>query len=209
MVEDIITALSRFKSLFVIARNSIFTYKGKAVDMKQVGRELGVRYVLEGQRPQGRGSGAHHRSADRRGHRRSSLGRPVRPRPRGHLRAAGQVTASVVGAIEPKLERGRDRRAMRKPPESLDAWEAYQRGFGAVNKYVAEGKSDRAELLSPRHRTRSEICPGTTVCGWPCNGRFGTTGSRPFSRCRACREKPTLPCRSTIRTQWRMPYWRI
>ena len=48
MVEDIITALSRFKWLFVIARNSTFTYKGKAVDMKQVGRELGVRYVLEG-----------------------------------------------------------------------------------------------------------------------------------------------------------------
>ena len=48
IVEDIITALSRFKSLFVIARNSSFTYKGKAVDVKQVGRELGVRYVLEG-----------------------------------------------------------------------------------------------------------------------------------------------------------------
>ena len=48
IVEDIITALSRFKSLFVIARNSAFTYKGKAVDIKQVGRELGVRYVLEG-----------------------------------------------------------------------------------------------------------------------------------------------------------------
>ena len=48
MVEDIITALSRFKALFVIARNSSFTYKGRAVDVKQVGRELGVRYVLEG-----------------------------------------------------------------------------------------------------------------------------------------------------------------
>ena len=48
MVEDITTALSRFKSIFVIARNSSFTYKGKAVDVKQVGRELGVRYVLEG-----------------------------------------------------------------------------------------------------------------------------------------------------------------
>ena len=48
MVEDIITALSRFKSLFVIARNSSFTYKGKAADIRQVGRELGVRYVLEG-----------------------------------------------------------------------------------------------------------------------------------------------------------------
>jgi hypothetical protein len=48
MVDDIITALSRFKALFVIARNSSFTYKGRAVDVKQIGRELGVRYVLEG-----------------------------------------------------------------------------------------------------------------------------------------------------------------
>ena len=48
MVEDITTALSQFKSLFVIARNSSFTYKGRAVDMKQIGRELGVRYLLEG-----------------------------------------------------------------------------------------------------------------------------------------------------------------
>jgi adenylate cyclase len=64
MVEDIITALSRFNSLFVIARNSSFTYKGKAVDIKRVGRELGVRYVLEGKRPEGRRPGAHHRSAN-------------------------------------------------------------------------------------------------------------------------------------------------
>src|SRR5882762_10892265 len=55
MAEDIITALSRFKSLFVIARNSRFTYKGKAVDIKQVGRELGVRYVLEGSVPKAAG----------------------------------------------------------------------------------------------------------------------------------------------------------
>ena len=80
MVEDIITALSRFKSLFVIARNSSFTYKGKAVDIKQVGRELGVRYVLEGSvRKAGnrvRITGQLIDSEDRR----PSLGRPVRRR---------------------------------------------------------------------------------------------------------------------------------
>ena len=62
MVEDIITALSRFNALFVIARNSSFTYKGRAVDIKQVGRELGVRYRAGGQRPQGRESCPHHRA---------------------------------------------------------------------------------------------------------------------------------------------------
>ena len=64
MVEDIITALSRFKSLFVIARNSSFTYKGKSVDIKQVGRELGVRYVLEGSVRKA-ANGAYHRPAHR------------------------------------------------------------------------------------------------------------------------------------------------
>jgi adenylate cyclase len=66
MVEEIITALSRIRWLFVIARNSSFTYKGKAVDVKQVARELGVRYVLEGLGPQGWKPGAHHRAASRR-----------------------------------------------------------------------------------------------------------------------------------------------
>ena len=65
MVEEIITALSRIRWLFVIARNSTFTYKGQAVDVKRVGRELGVRYVLEGSVRKGGNAGAHHRAADR------------------------------------------------------------------------------------------------------------------------------------------------
>ena len=77
MVEEIITSLSRIRWLFVIARNSSFTYKGQAVDVKQVGRELGVRYVLEGS-VRTAATGAHHRPTDRRVHRRASLGRPLR-----------------------------------------------------------------------------------------------------------------------------------
>ena len=77
MVEDIITALSRFKALFVIARNSSFTYKGRAVDVKQVGRELGVRYVLGRERSQSGQPGAHHRTARRYRHWGPSLGGPV------------------------------------------------------------------------------------------------------------------------------------
>jgi hypothetical protein len=73
IVEDIITALSHFKALFVIARNSSFTYKGRAIDVKQIGRELGVRYVR--QRSQSGQPGAHHGTARR--HWGTSLGRPV------------------------------------------------------------------------------------------------------------------------------------
>ena len=64
MVEEITTALSRFKWLFVIARNSSFTFKNKAVDIKEAGRKLGVRYVLEGVRAQGVGEGPHHGTVD-------------------------------------------------------------------------------------------------------------------------------------------------
>jgi hypothetical protein len=85
IVEEIITALSRIRWLFVIARNSSFTFTGQVVDVKQVGRELGVRYVLERsvRRP-------HHCAADRRSKRCASLGRPLRRFARGCLRPTGQ-----------------------------------------------------------------------------------------------------------------------
>ena len=89
VTEDIITELSRFHSLFVIARNSSFTYKGKATDVRTVARELGVRYVLAGSI---RRSGNQIRvtaQADRRADRQSHLGRALRPRARRHLRGAG------------------------------------------------------------------------------------------------------------------------
>jgi adenylate cyclase len=90
MVEDIITGLSRIKWLFVIARNSSFVYKGKAVDVKQVGRELGVRYVLEGSLRKAGNRVPHHRAAHRGHRRRASLGRALRPAARRHLRRAGR-----------------------------------------------------------------------------------------------------------------------
>ena len=78
MVEDIITGLSRFKSLFVIARNSSFTYKGKSPDIRQVGRDLGVRYVLEGSVRKAAQPPAHHRPAHRCARRHPSVGGPLR-----------------------------------------------------------------------------------------------------------------------------------
>ena len=134
MVEDIITALSRFKSLFVIARNSSFTYKGKAVDIKQVGRELGVRYVLEG-------------SVRKSGNRVRITAQLIEAATDRHLWAdkfdgaledvfdlQDQVTASVVGLIAPKLEQAEIERARQKPTDSLDSYDFFLRGMALVNK---------------------------------------------------------------------------
>jgi adenylate cyclase len=138
MVEEIIAALSRIRWLFVIARNSSFTYKGQAVDVKQVGRELGVRYVLEGSVRKGSNrvritaqlidaiSGTHV-WADRYDRDLSDI-----------FAVQDEITASVAGVIEPALAEAEQQRVLRKPPESLDAWEAYQRGLWHFNKYAPE-----------------------------------------------------------------------
>ena len=123
MVEDIITALSRFKELFVIARNSSFVYKGKVVDMQQVARELGVRYVLEG-------------SVRKAGNRVRITGQLIDAATRAHVWAdkfdgsledvfelQDRVTESVVGALAPSLHKAELERARRKPPDNLDAYD--------------------------------------------------------------------------------------
>jgi adenylate cyclase len=129
IAEDIITLLSRSQSLFVIARNSSFTYKGRSVDVKQIARELGVRYVLEG--------------SVRRGSTRVRITAQLVDAVTGnHLWAErydrdpadifavqDEITEAVAIAIEPAVAGMERRRAVRKPPESLDAWEAYQRGL--------------------------------------------------------------------------------
>src|SRR5262249_47176787 len=120
MVEDIITALSRFRELFVIARNSTFTYKGKAVDIRQVGRELGVRYVLEG-------------SVRKVGNRVRITGQLIDASSGAHVWAdrfdgdlqdifnlQDQITARVANAIAPKIEEIETNRAAQKPTENLD-----------------------------------------------------------------------------------------
>jgi adenylate cyclase len=133
MVEDIIGGLSRIGWLFVIARNSSFTYKGKTVDVKQVGRELGIRYVLEG-------------SVRKAGSRVRITGQLVDATTGGHIwtdRFDGaledvfdlqdRVTASVVGAIEPRLQQAEIERAGRKPTESLDAYDYFLRGMASLH----------------------------------------------------------------------------
>ena len=132
IVEDITMALCHFRWLFVIARNSSFTYKGRVVDLKQVGRELGVRYVLEG-------------SVRKAGNRMRIAGQLIDAETGAHLWAdrfegpiedmfnlQDSLTSSVVGAIAPKLEREEIKRARRKPTESLDAYGYYLRGLAKI-----------------------------------------------------------------------------
>jgi TolB-like protein/class 3 adenylate cyclase len=142
MVEDIITALSRFKSLFVIARNSSFTYKGKAVEIKQVGRELGVRYVLEG-------------SLRKAGGNVRITGQLIEAATGAHLWAdrfdgplddifelQDKVTSNVVGAIAPQLERAEIDRSLRKRTESLAAIDLHYRAIGALQSRTRQGTED-------------------------------------------------------------------
>jgi adenylate cyclase len=147
MVEEIITALSHFRQLFVIARNSSFTYKGRAVDVKQVGRELGVRYVLEG-------------SVRKAANRVRITGQLVDTTTGAHLWAdrfdgglgdifdlQDQVTESVVGAIAPVLEKAEIERARRKPTESLDAYALYLRGLASYYQFGNRQANDEALRL--------------------------------------------------------------
>lgn len=138
VVEDIITALSRIRWLFVIARNSSFTYKGRAVDVKDVGQELGVRYVLEG-------------SLRKAGNKVRITGQLIDATTGAHLWAErfegtlddifelqDQIAQSVVGAISPQLERAEIERAKRKPTENLDAYDYYLRGMARLHSGTHE-----------------------------------------------------------------------
>ena len=129
MTEDIITGLSKFGYLFVIARNSTFTYKGQAIDIRTVAGDLGVRYVLEG-------------SIRRDGARVRVTSQLIDADTGNHLWAErydralvdifdvqDEVTAAIVGAIAPEIDQAEFDRAKRKPPESLDAWGLIQKGL--------------------------------------------------------------------------------
>ena len=138
IADEIIAEVSRSRSLFVIARNSSFTYKGRAVDIKRVARELGVRYVLEG-------------SVRRSGGRVRVITQLVEAETGNHIWAGrydrevneifavqDEITEAVTIAIVPSIAENERQRAMRKPPQSLDAWAAYQRGLWHLSKFSTE-----------------------------------------------------------------------
>lgn len=155
VADDIITELSRSRFLFVIARNSSFTYKGRAVDVKQVARELGVRYVLEGSVRRGGGrlrisaqlidaEAGHHLWAERYDRDDAEL-----------FSVQDEITTAVTTAIHPAVADAELRRVLRKPPESLGAWDAYQRGLWLMDKYNAADTERAIDCFTVRsHRTR-------------------------------------------------------
>jgi len=155
MVEEITTALSKVRWFLVIARNSTFAYKGRAVDVRQVARELGVRYVLEG-------------SVRKAGNRVRISGQLIDAATGNHVWAErydrelanifavhDEITERVVAAIEPQLYAAEHFRSQRKPPESLDAWECVIRALSSVGQGTrvgdmeAEGLCRRAIAIAP------------------------------------------------------------
>ena len=180
IAEDVITALSRYPSLFVIARNSCLTYKGRAIDVKQVGRELGVRYVLEG-------------SLRKSGNRIRVTAQLVEAETGNHVwaerydrdladifRLQDEITEAVATAVAPAIADAERQLAMRKPPGNLDAWSAYQRGLWHFSKgtpddnALAEGffqqaidldrASPAATRASPTLKPEPPACMGGEGC---------------------------------------------
>jgi TolB-like protein/class 3 adenylate cyclase len=147
MVEEIITALSRFHWLFVIARTSTFAYKSRTVDVRQVSRELGVRYVLEG-------------SVRKAGNRVRITGQLIDATTGAHLWAdrfegslenvfelQDQVASGVVGAIDPKLRESELARSKRKPPANLDAYDCFLRAYALLDQLTNESSEEALRLL--------------------------------------------------------------
>ncbi len=187
MVEDIITGLARIKWLFVIARNSSFVYKGKVVDMKQVGRELGVRYVLEG-------------SVRKAGNRVRITGQLIEAATGRHLWAErydrplddifalqDEITLSVVGAIEPSLRHAEIERVTRKRTENLDAYDLKMRALALLSTITHEdatqaiGFLERALALDPH-------CAGAhALMALGYRTRYGTPGGTDEDRDAAIR----------------------
>ncbi len=166
MVEDITTALSKLRWFFVIARNSSFAYKGRAVDVKQIGRELGVRYVLEG-------------SVRKGGNRLRTTAQLVEAETGNHVWAErydrdlgdifavqDEITERVVAAIEPELYAAENIRSQRKPPESLDAWECVIRALACIGQGTREANSDAAALCQRAIEIAPKYGQPHSLLGW-------------------------------------------
>lgn len=158
ITEDIITALSQIRQFFVIARNTTFTYKGRAVDVQAVAKELGVRYVLEGSIRQagGRirittqlidGETGNHIWAERYDRVLEDI-----------FAVQDEITTTVIGAIQPELSRAEQARARRKSSENLDAWDLYQRGVWHSFRGSRDDLAEAQLLLQRAIELDSEFC---------------------------------------------------
>jgi TolB-like protein/Tfp pilus assembly protein PilF len=172
MVEDIITGLSRIKWLFVIARNSSFTYKGKAVDVRQVGRELGVRYVLEG-------------GVRKAGARLRITAQLLEAETGAHLWAdrydgdiedvfdlQDKITQGIVGTIEPNLRRAEIDRALRKRPDSLDAYDLYLRALPHMTSAMPEDAAIGMGYLEEALKLDPNYAAAHAYMAWALEMRF-------------------------------------
>jgi adenylate cyclase len=166
MVEEIITALTRVRWLFVIARNSSFTYKGRAIDVKQVARELGVRYVLEG-------------SVRKSANKIRVTGQLIDAATGAHLWAdrfdgtlqdifdlQDEVASKVVGALAPKVEEAEIERAKRKPTDNLDAYDYYLRGLPFVTQTTREANSEALQLFRKAIELDRDFAAAQGMAAW-------------------------------------------
>jgi TolB-like protein/class 3 adenylate cyclase len=166
IVEEITTAIARLPWLFVIARNSAFTYKGRPVDVKQVAQELGVRYVLEG-------------SVRKAGNRVRITGQLIDTATGAHIWAdrfdgalddifelQDQVASSVAGAIEPKLRQSEIERASRKPTANLTAYDLYLRALAQSYRYTDESVAEAVVLARQALAIDPSYAPAAALVGW-------------------------------------------
>jgi TolB-like protein/Tfp pilus assembly protein PilF len=192
MVEEIITALSRMQWLSVIARNSSFAYKGRAVDVKQVGRELAARYVLEG-------------SVRKAANRVRISGQLLEAATGIHLWAdrfeggledvfhlQDRVAGSVVGAITPRLGKAEIDRARRKPTGSLDAYDYFLRGMAHLHRWTREDSNEALQNFRQAIELDPEFAPAyglaarcysqRKACGWVTVRRQETVEAERLAR---------------------------
>ncbi len=182
MVEEIITALSRLRWLFVIARNSSFTYKGRPVDVKQVSRELGVRYVLEG-------------SVRKSANRVRITGQLIDASTGAHIWAdrfdgalddifdlQDRVTASVVGAIAPRMEQAEFQRARGKPTESLDAYDYFLHGKAIVPRHTEVAINQALQLFNRAIELDPDFASAYGMAAWCYHLRKGNRWRKDHSR---------------------------
>ena len=187
MVEEIITALSRIRWLFVIARNSSFTYRSQAVDVKQVGRELGVRYVLEG-------------SVRKAGNRVRITGQLIDAATGAHLWAdrfdgsledvfdlQDKVAISVAAVIEPTLRQTEIERARRKRPDSLDAYDLYLRALPYAFAAMPEDADNALALLGKAIELEPDYAAAHAIIAWCHEQRYLRGGMQEQTRIAALR----------------------
>ena len=203
IVEDIITGLSRIKWLFVIARNSSFTYRGKAVDVKQVGRELGVRYLLEG-------------GVRKAGNRIRITAQLVDAETCSHLWAErydrllddifavqDELTVSVVGAIEQSLRKAEIEHIKRERPNGL-RWVRSRVGLCRSFTLRCRRRRDRYSAAREGVGTRARLCARAADLAWCLRHRFSRRQRHEEDRA-AARVTPTrrLPGAATMQPRWR------